>query len=838
MKSAINNELSLGEKLKYAVKRGNGITVETDLRPYEGYLRRIKDIDYSVHGDKDLRSLGIKFRKEATAGRNPDDLLCEVFTLVREACIRTLHIKPFDVQIIAGIVMHQGKLAQMRTGEGKTMAAVFTACLNALRGHGVHIFTANDYLARRDAEWMGKIYSFLGLGVAWIDEKTNDEGRRDAYDADITYLTARQAGFDFLKDSIRYDRKGMLQREFHMALVDEADFIMIDEARIPMVIAMKKDRPEYDPAQIDSVVRSLKPGVDFTIDGRFRVCALSASGETRVQNLIGCGGMHEEEYADTYGAIHASLHAHHLLRKDVDYVVKGAAVELVDEFTGRVADRRRWPYGIQTALEAKEGLRINPEGSIRCSITVQNFIKLYPKVAAMTATAVSGAEEFITCYGLPTVIIPPNRQINLVNAPDKVFDDRTKKMEAVLKETAAAHAVGRPVLIGTASIRESEELARLFVEHELPCSVLNAKDDAIEAEIVARAGRRGAVTISTNMAGRGTDIKLGGESGTDREELLELGGLYVIGTAKHESVRIDNQLRGRAGRQGDPGRSCFFISLTDELMVRYGVREFLPKMFRDAGSGEVDGEIRDSRVGKEIDRAQRIIERQYSEMRSTLRRYSLITETQRKHLLNLRRRALLNNELPEELENLLAKAGNTEVEQTRALRKSGFVEGDNPRTFACQKFIRELDEFWARQLLLIDDLREGIHLQRYAGLDPLQVFIKESDNAYDDGLRRVYLKTAEAFSGVEAGISIRSGFADPSLDTGNTWTYLVNDNPFPSFTLSVLGHNNIASALASGLLLLGASIGSLFTALGGSKWRCPPFPGEGGFFRLRNRRRG
>jgi len=792
----------MNEKIKYAVKRGKGITIETDLSPYRKILNQIKSINHSECSDSELKGLSCDLREKACKNGDLDTLLPEAFALVREAAKRALGEDPFDVQIIAGIAMHQGKLAQMQTGEGKTLAAVFPAYLNSLTGKGVHVFTANEYLAQRDSQWMGKVYSFLNCTVSSIRETSSSLEKRDAYQADITYLTAKQGGFDFLQDHLQYDPGGILQRPFAFAIVDEADFILIDEARVPLVIASRTEEQQTDPAAVDSAVRKLVPGIDYTVDRHKRNSYLTIEGEKKVRILLKCGGIHDEKSFPVYAAVNVALHAHNLLARDVDYIIKNGKIELVDEFTGRIADNRKWPYGIQTALEAKEGLALQPSGRISGSITVQHFVSQYPKIAAMTATAVSAAEEFINFYGLATVIIPPNKPSRMVHLPDRVYPAKKQKLDALIEEISHHHSAGRPLLVGTRSVKESQELFELLKSKGISCEVLNAKNDAKEAELVAKAGMLGAVTISTNMAGRGTDIRLGGEGEIRRDEILALGGLYVIGTNRHESVRIDNQLRGRAGRQGDPGMSRFFVSLEDDLIQRYGIIEFIPKIYLSSFYAK---SIEDRHVAKEISRAQTIIEDQHYEMRRTLRKYSALTEKQRAAVQAVRRDALIAGRFPGSLME-------DTREQRAALRK---VMKEEKILLILQRiFLSRLDAFWAGHLEFIDDVKEGIHLQRYGGKDPILVFIHKVSDAFSLRMEKAETETAELFNKIEPSKEASEDVLSRHKGPASTWTYLINDNPFPNFSLAVIAGANIGfAALASFQALLLIPLAGIFTGI-------------------------
>ena len=793
MQRTIRNKLGLRDEASHLIGRLQGINIETDLTPYLTVLEQIRNFDVAGRPDLELRKLADDYRKRARDGETIETLMPAVFALIAEVSARVIGLKPFDVQILAAAVLHRGKLAQMQTGEGKTLAAAFAAALNALAGEGVHVITANDYLAGRDAEWMGPIYRFLGLTVGVVREGLDLAERKEAYLADVTYLTAKEAGFDLLRDQLRYSTEHIVQRDFHYAIVDEADFILIDEARVPLVIAGTAPEPEVDPRRIEQAIPEFVLGTDFGIDRDRRGIHITLEGQNNVQRLLGCGGIHEEEHRLVYAAVNVALLARHLLQRDVDYIVRDGKIELVDEFTGRVADKRRWPYGIQAAVEAKEGLDIQPDGMVYGSITIQHFINLYPKVAGMTATAVSAATELVRFYGLDTVIVPPNRPSIRLDAADRVFTSIRAKMAAVVEEVTAVHETGRPILVGTTSVRESQSLADELRRHGTACAVLNARNDEQEAEIVARAGMLGAVTISTNMAGRGTDIKLGGEDSVGSDSIRRLGGLYVIGTSRHESVRVDNQLRGRAGRQGDPGSSCFFVSLEDQLMERYGVMEFIPAQYLGADSEE---RIADPRVASEIARAQRIIESQNHEIRRTLRRYSELVEKQRKVVHSLRRMALLERGVPEGI-----------WEQCAARCKEHF------RDVLLRVFLFHLDRFWADHLMYVEELREGIHLQRLGGEEPLLHFIRCASDAFAVGLQEVERLAADGFNRLDLSGS-GDGLLEAVRGPSSTWTYQINDDPLPGFRVSLIGRGNIGFAsLAAAVVAVPLLVAAPFVAL-------------------------
>jgi preprotein translocase subunit SecA len=765
-----------------------GMPVEYDLRQYRRQLERLDAVGARALSDAQLKSRFDAARREVFLGRAVGEVLPEVFALTREACARALGMRPFDVQMMAAIALHQGRLAQLATGEGKTLAAVMPAALNALAGRGVHVLTANDYLARRDASWMGAAYRFLGLTAAAVTEHLDRAQRQAAYAADITYVTAKEAGFDFLRDHTVVDPAHVVQRPFHFAIVDEADFILIDEARVPLVIAGETAAPAIPHQRIAAAVRMLTPGADFSIDQHERNVTLTDAGFRRAQQALGCGPLHDPRQHLTLSAIHVALHAEVLLQRDRDYIVRGGRIDLVDEFTGRVAENRRWPHGIQPAIEAKEGVEVRPEGAVLGSIPIQHFVRLWPRVAGMTATAVPAAEEFREFYGLTTVVFPPNRPCRRVDEPDVVFTHRDAKLTALAGEIARVQATGRPVLVGTASVSESEALFRALRDRRVKCRVLNARHDAREAIIIARAGVPGAVTISTNMAGRGTDIVLGGNDPALRERVASLGGLYVIGTNRHESRRVDDQLRGRAGRQGDPGSSRFFISLEDDLVSRYGVVSLIPRGRRPARQ---DGPVADPIVAREIARAQRIIEGQNFEIRRTLWRYSAMVEEQRAQVC-ARREELLHDAF--EPTACVEAAPDHHAALSRAAGASEVTRAENRLTMLV------LDRRWSDHLRLIEDIREGIHLQRYGGRDPLTEFQRQIIDAYAAMMEDLRAEVVERFRSLRAEggrIDLEQlGLRGPA----STWTYLVNDNPFASFWVSLIAPGNVGVSIATAIL--------------------------------------
>ncbi len=754
-------------KLTEFLHRARGRLVQLELGPYEKVLSHINARNFAAETDDRLKGRSADLMTRARQGAPLDKLLVEAFALVRESARRVLAMRPFDAQVLAAIAMHQGKLAEMHTGEGKTLAAVLPACLNALTGRGTHVLTFNDYLARRDAQWMGPVYRFLGLNVASVQQGMSPAERRQAYACDVTYVTANEAGFDYLRDHLCMAQEDLVHRPFHYAIVDEADSILIDEARVPLVIAGSVEAGRIDPYRAAQLVRSLDARRDFETDEFARNVHFTESGLDCLEAQLHCGDLHAAENLDRLTELSLALHAEVLLRREVDYIVREGRIELVDEFTGRVAENRRWPDGLQAAVEAKEGVALQSQGTVRGSITLQHFLRLYPKVSGMTATAQAAAEEFYEFYDLTVVVIPPNRPSIRVDQPDTVFTHKEAKDRALVEEIARGQGTGRPVLVGTASVAESEHLAAQLAGAGIACQMLNARNDEQEAHIIAQAAMPGVVTISTNMAGRGTDIKLGGDLPREHERVVALGGLYVIGTNRHESRRIDDQLRGRAGRQGDPGEARFFISLQDDLMERYGIRDLLPLQDRNLRQ---DQALEDPAASRAVARSQRIIESQTFEIRRTLWRYASLVEEQRK-TIHKRRQAIL---LGEASLNTLATCAKDRYDQLRtAVGEQVLSQVERQIT------LFHIDQCWAEYLVRVADIRENIHLVVLGGnYDPLDEFHKMVGREFADLLRTIDERIVQTFYSAEItpkGIDLeKEGLSGPS----STWTYLISDNPF------------------------------------------------------------
>ncbi len=758
----------LKTKFQRLYQRLNGCTIEYDLTPYYTILEEINSraLIFSNKTDQQLVQMSAELKKQVQQNDITEQLLIEAYALVRETTGRVLKLSPFDVQIIGAIAMQRGKLAEMQTGEGKTLTAVFPAYLQACGGKGVHILTFNDYLARRDALWMGPVYQFLGLTVGFIQQGMTVQQRRSAYRAEITYITAKEAGFDYLRDSLCLEQDKIVQRPFNLAIIDEADSILIDEARIPLVIAGAADDYIAHVHQLAGITRSLENEIDFEFDEYGRDIHLTDPGQRHVEKMSGCGNLYNTENIELLTRLHCALHAEFLLHRDVDYIVRNGKIELVDEFTGRVADKRRWPDGLQAALEAKENIDIQAKGNILNSISLQHFLQLYPSICGMTATAQAAEEEFREFYNLNIVVIPPNRECIRIDHRDIIFRTKVEKEQAVLNEIINIHQTKRPILVGTRSVEESIRLADTLRQKGLECEVLNAKRDEYEAQIIAEAGKLGAVTISTNMAGRGTDIRLGGVDEKEKLQVMELGGLYVIGTNKHESKRIDLQLRGRAGRQGDPGSSCFFISMEDDIFLKYRLKDLLPEyILSRTQNGEIDSPI----VSREIARIQRICEGQNLEIKKTLCKYSGLIEQQRV-ILFTRRQGILCDRLGPAL---------FKKESTEKYNYYSAVFGNEKLENLCRSIsLYQIDSSWSEYLAEIADIRESIHLKRVGGQDPYIEFQKLAIKIFDELLAKLDEQLIHIFNSLpikEQDINLEKlGLRAPAA----TWTYLVNDNPF------------------------------------------------------------
>lgn len=753
--------LRIGE---FVYRIRNGIAV-SNVR-YQRRVDQVHDAGSALVelSDEQLQQQARALANQIRCGaRTLNDAAVEVFALAREAASRSLGMRPYDVQILAAFALHDGMCVEMQTGEGKTLAAAVAVCLRALAGTGVHVLTFNDYLAERDANWMRPLYEFFGLSVGYVAQTMSTSQRRDAYACDITYVTARESGFDFLRDQACLDSGERVHRGFQFAVIDEADSILIDEARIPLVIAAEDELDDANLSQVAQHIDQLTPGHDYEVKNEGRLVTFTDAGLSHLESKLGCGQLHSEPNVDLLTRLNVALHAKALLVRDVDYIVRDGKIELIDEFTGRVAQHRRWPGGINAALEAKEGLTIQPQGRILNSITLQHFLELYPQLCGMTGTAKESAAELYEFYDLKVVVIPPNRPCIRRDHHDHLFSDADTKLEALVDEICRVHQQGRPILVGTGSVNESERLADRILQQGVDCRVLNAANDHQEAEIIAEAGALSAVTISTNMAGRGTDIKLGGSDERQRDQVVRLGGLYVIGTNRHESRRIDNQLRGRAGRQGDPGESRFFISLQDDLITRFGAGEFMLR-----GYTLTRGAIDDPDVARRVAHLQRVIEGQSFEIRQTLRRYSKLLEKQRQAIeqrcdglaVPESKPTTLPQHAPELYSQLTSRWGETLIDD--AARK---VE------------LRHIERIWSDHLGHAAEIRDHIHLVSLGGFNAFDEFNRQMNFAFrslGEEIAAAVVTTMQTAEITDQGLDLdRAGLRRPS----STWTFMINDNP-------------------------------------------------------------
>ncbi len=775
--------------------------------------------------DTQLQAMTGQFRQRLEQGETLDDLLPDAFAVMREAGRRVLNMRHFDVQLIGGMELHSGKIAEMRTGEGKTLVATLPTYLNALTGRGVHVVTVNDYLARRDAEWMGRVYKFLGMTVGCIQHNLSDEQRREAYTSDITYGTNNEFGFDYLRDNMKFMTTGMVQQKGHVfAIVDEVDSILIDEARTPLIISGPSEGDVGIYGRVDRVIPKLIPGAviageverekrealektgDYIVDEKNKNVVLTEEGVAHAERILGIGNLYDPSNIDTLHGINQALRAHSLYRLDVDYVIEDDEVVIIDEFTGRKMPGRRWSDGLHQAIEAKEGVKIQNENQTLATITFQNYFRMYEKLSGMTGTANTEAAEFAKIYNLDVFTIPTNKPMVRKDYPDIIFKSEPGKYKAVVEDIKDCYSRKQPVLVGTISIEKSEQLSELLKRERIPHQVLNAKAHAREADIVAMAGRLGAVTIATNMAGRGTDILLGGNADVlarsllvektgkswddaseeehstalaeareitarEHEEVIKAGGLHILGTERHEARRIDNQLRGRSGRQGDPGSTKFYLSLEDDLM-----RRFASKLMEYALKEADDAPIESRMVSNQIERAQKAVEGQNFEIRKRLLEYDDVQNKQRRDVYGTRRDLLeggdtrvymqersqqLVDEMVEEyLPSDPNQALSPEELEIKLLQQFGFdpikegVDVRGPRESVIEalwqkvwgryesKIVRVGDELmrryerfvmlqimdaqWKDHLLALDHLKEGISLRAYGQRDPLVEYKRES----------------------------------------------------------------------------------------------------------------
>ncbi|WP_295919525.1 preprotein translocase subunit SecA [Anaerovibrio lipolyticus] len=634
----------LGDNNEKEIKRMRAIVDQ--INSYEEELTELSDSSLVKNTEK--------FKERLANGETLDDILPEAFAVVREASRRVLGMRHFDVQMIGGICLHEGKIAEMRTGEGKTLVATLPVYLNALTGKGVHMVTVNDYLAKRDSEWMGRLYNFLGLSVGLIKHDMDFPERKFAYSCDITFGTNNEYGFDYLRDNMVVDINQMVQRELNFAIVDEVDSILIDEARTPLIISGAGTKSTDMYTRMAKAVEILKAGEDYTVDEKQKTVSPSEGAVSKVEKFLGVNNMYDSENIEMSHCFTAALRAKALMKRDRDYVVKDGEIVIVDEFTGRLMEGRRYSDGLHQAIEAKEGLEVRRQSQTLASITFQNYFRMYKKLGGMTGTAKTEEDEFIKIYNLPVVVVPTNMPVKRVDFPDVIYKTRRAKLKAVANDVEKIHSTGQPILIGTTSIAQSEEISAILRKRGISHNVLNAKFHEKEAEIIADAGQKNAVTIATNMAGRGTDIKLG-------EGVPELGGLFIVGTERHESRRIDNQLRGRAGRQGDPGNSRFYLSLEDDLLRLFGAKNISSIMDR-LGMGE-DDPIEHKMITKSIENAQKKVEGRNFDMRKHVLEYDDVMNQQREVIYKERKQVLKGEDLKEHIMHMIGQIIESEMDQ-------------------------------------------------------------------------------------------------------------------------------------------------------------------------------
>jgi preprotein translocase subunit SecA len=805
------------------MKKVFGTANERELKRIQVLVDEINALESGIAGlaDADLKAKTGEFKKRLEDGETLDDILPEAFAVVREASKRTLGMRHFDVQLIGGIVLHQGKIAEMRTGEGKTLVATLPVYLNSLTGKGVHVVTVNDYLARRDAQWMGSVYTFLGLTVGVIVHGLNDEQRQQAYGSDVTYGTNNEFGFDYLRDNMKFDLAEYVQRELNFAIVDEVDSILIDEARTPLIISGPTEDSTDKYYKINRIIPSLKKEVDYTIEEKTKTAALTEEGNIKVEKMLGAGNLYDPANVDLVHHVHQALKAHALFNRDVDYVVKDDQVMIVDEFTGRLMPGRRWSDGLHQAIEAKENVKIENENQTLASITFQNYFRLYGKLAGMTGTAETESAEFAKIYNLDVLMIPTHQPMIRIDSPDFIYKTEQGKFNAAIKEIEALHKKGQPVLVGTISIVKSETLASMLKKKGIKHTVLNAKYHEMEAEIVAQAGRYGGVTIATNMAGRGTDIVLGGNPEglarqmlkgkeytkeewdktlarftaqciDEKEKVIAAGGLHILGTERHEARRIDNQLRGRSGRQGDPGSSRFYLSLEDDLLRIFGSDRIAGLMGRLGMEEDVPIEHR--MVSRAIENAQKKVEDHNFDMRKHVLEYDDVMDQQRKVIYEQRRELLSGSDLKEEVLGLAEEMLGgmidfycpegaypetwdiTGLKDVLAAKFSYHAGGDlDPQSLSREEFqgklwealkqsydakeqqigseimrhlekvfmLQAVDHQWKDHLLAMDHLKEGIGLRGYGQMDPLIEYKKEGFNMFEEMKQRIVESTVE-----------------------------------------------------------------------------------------------
>ncbi len=835
--------------INYIAKKIFGSVNERNLKIIRQDVAKINDLEPSISAltNEELKNKTAEFKYKLSQGQSLDDILHEAFAVVREASKRVLSMRHFDVQLVGGIVLHQGKIAEMRTGEGKTLVATLPSYLNALSGKGVHIVTVNDYLAKRDSVWMGKIHEFLGLSVGCLTNDLIDEERKKAYDCDITYATNNELGFDYLRDNMKYDEEEMVQRR-NFAIVDEVDSILIDEARTPLIIS----GPTNDNSKLYELVNNLILKLnndDFVLEEKERNVFLNDNGIEKIEKILqdtnqisANSSLYDPHNIALVHHINQALKAHKLFKNEIDYIVKDGSVIIIDEFTGRMQEGRRFSEGLHQALEAKERIRVRNENQTLASISFQNYFRLYDKLSGMTGTASNEAVEFEETYNLRVVEIPPNRIFSRIDEDDEIYKTEAGKYDAILKAVKEAHDKKQPILLGTVSIEKSEYLSHILKKHKLPHNVLNAKYHDREAEIIAQAGVPSAITIATNMAGRGTDIMLGGniemmidgdedpdkiqkikaKIEADKKTVIEAGGLFVIGTERHESRRIDNQLRGRSGRQGDIGKSKFYLSLEDDLLRIFG-SDKLKNVLSRFGLKD-DEAIFHPMITKTLQNAQKKVEARNYEIRKNLLKYDDVVNFQRKNIYELRNELIKSSDISAKIQKIMMQlnqdfaedfipknaykeqweldsldnelqriygfkfmikdfAQNEDVDfakiinhinqlsQNHFATKEQNIGSQIIRKIEKQIFLITLDSHWKEHLHCLDKLRQGINLRAYAQKDPLIEFKKEAYAIFEQMLLDVEEQVISRLATVEFSANVSDDGVDIIAHTPKQKTF-------------------------------------------------------------------
>ncbi len=780
---------------------------EREVKKLSKTVEKINELEPAIKrlSDEELRGKTDAFKERLSKGETLDELLPEAFAVVREASVRVLGMRHFDVQLLGGITLHQGRIAEMKTGEGKTLVATLPVYLNALEGKGVHVVTVNDYLARRDSEWMGRLYNFLGMSVGLIVHGLEPEDRQKSYNADITYGTNNEYGFDYLRDNMVIYKEQMVQRELNFAIVDEVDSILVDEARTPLIISGVGEKSTQLYFIADTFVKGLKKEADYTIDEKANTVVLTEEGVEKAERFFSIDNLADANNMEIQHHINQALKARNMMHKDIDYVVKDGQIIIVDEFTGRLMFGRRYSDGLHQAIEAKEGVKVERESQTLATITFQNYFRMYRKLAGMTGTAKTEEDEFRAIYNLDVVEVPTNKPMVRKDYPDAVYKSKKGKFNAVIEEIIQLHATGQPVLVGTISIETSEMLSDMLKRRGVTHEVLNAKYHEKEAEIVARAGQRGAVTISTNMAGRGTDIVLG-------EGVKDLGGLHIIGTERHESRRIDNQLRGRSGRQGDPGSSRFFVSLEDDLMRLFGSEKIM-KLVETLGMDD-EMTIEHGLLSKSIENAQKKVEGRNFDIRKHVLQYDNVMNKQREVIYKQRRQVLLGEDIREYIiamiEEVVDNAVSTytvgseyaeewdlkglleylhpiylpknafSMEELLKLTrpelnellldkakeiygiKESHIEPELMRELERVALLRTVDTKWIDHIDAMDQLRDGISLRAYGQQDPVQAYTVEGYDMFNELIRNIKEDTTRFIFNVNtANMPKREQVAEP-----------------------------------------------------------------------------